>query len=141
MGQKYKRKKVFHVHTSVFIIILYNKNCVFFLLLYFCLFGCKFEVWRKKTHLVLQVGFFFIIISFIFSYFLLFIWFILFCNFFLLIFFNCISLSLFHLFPFLFYSFFLTFFCLSLFHVLISSILILSIFIFFYFYAFTYLFI
>jgi hypothetical protein len=51
--------------------------------LYFCLFGCKFEVWRKKTHLILfQVGFFFIIISFIFSHFLLFIWFLLFCNFF-----------------------------------------------------------
>jgi len=50
--------------------------------LYFCLFGCKFEIWRKKTHLILfQVGFFFIIISFIFSYFLLFIWFLLFCNF------------------------------------------------------------
>jgi hypothetical protein len=44
--------------------------CVYFSLLYFCLFGCKFEVWRKNTHLILfQVRFFFIIISFIFSYF------------------------------------------------------------------------
>ncbi len=34
-------------------------------------------------------GFFFIIISFIFSYFLLFIWFLLFCNFFLLKLFDC----------------------------------------------------
>jgi hypothetical protein len=34
---------------SVIIIILYNKKSVSFSLLYFCLFGCKFEVWRKKT--------------------------------------------------------------------------------------------
>jgi hypothetical protein len=69
---------------SVFIIILYNKNkSVSFSLLYFFLFECKFEVWRKKTHLILfQVGFFFIIISFIFSYILLFIWFLHFCKFF-----------------------------------------------------------
>jgi hypothetical protein len=51
--------------------------------LMFLIFGVKlfpnFEVWKKKTHLILfQVGFFFIIISFIFSYFLLFIWFLLF---------------------------------------------------------------
>jgi hypothetical protein len=51
--------------TDVFIIILYNKKKnVSFSLLYFCLFGCKFEVWRKKTHLILfQVGFSFIIFS------------------------------------------------------------------------------
>jgi hypothetical protein len=37
---------------------------VYFSLLYFCLFECKFEVWRKKTHLILfQVRFFFIIIK------------------------------------------------------------------------------
>ncbi len=42
--------------------------CIFCFIL--CLFGCKFEVWRKKTHLILfQIRFFFIIISFIFSYF------------------------------------------------------------------------
>jgi len=109
--------------------------------LYFCLFGCKFEVWRKKTHRIhFQVGFFFIIISFIFSYLLLLIWFLLFCNFF--------SFKIFKLyFPFLvsfvsipfllFYNFYF-FFCLCLFRVLIFSILILSIFIFFYFYAFIY---
>ncbi len=80
-------------------------KCFFFTFV-FCLFGCKFEVWRKKTHLILfQARFFFIIISFIFSYFLFLIWFFHFCNFFLLNFFYCISLSLFHLFPFLFYSF------------------------------------
>ncbi len=50
-----------------------------------------FEVWRKKTHLILfQVGFFFIIISFIVSYFILFFGF-LFLNFFLLKPFYCIS--------------------------------------------------
>ncbi len=117
---------------SGFIIIFYNKNkSVSFSLLYFCLFGFKFEVWRKKTHLILfQVGFFFNIISFIFSYFLLFIWFLHFCRLKKYIFY-CISLSLFHLFPFLFYSFCVfTFFCLCLFHALIFSIFILSIFIF-----------
>ncbi len=69
---------------SIFIIILYNKNKMFlFHFLYFCLFGCKFEVWRKKIHFILfQVGFFFIIIIFIFKNFLLFIWFLHFCNFF-----------------------------------------------------------
>ncbi len=42
----------------------------FFSLLYFRLFGCKFEVWRKEIHLILfQVGFFFIIISFILKFF------------------------------------------------------------------------
>jgi hypothetical protein len=55
----------------------------FFSFLYFCLFGCKFEVWKKKIHLILfQVGFFFIIISFIFLNFLLFIGFLHFGNFF-----------------------------------------------------------
>ncbi len=44
---------------------------------------CKFEVWRKKIHLILfQVGFFFIIICFIFLKILLFIWFLHFCKFF-----------------------------------------------------------
>ncbi len=81
-------------------------------LFHFCNFfyldtSLKFEVWRKKTHLILfQVGFFFIIINFIFSQFLLFIWFLFFFfNFSLSKLFYCISLSLFHLFPFLFYSY------------------------------------
>ncbi len=51
-----------------FFIILYNKNKVFLFHLYiYFLFGCKFEVWRKKTHLILfQVGFFFNIYKFYF---------------------------------------------------------------------------
>ncbi len=119
----------------IFIIILYNKNkIVFFSFLYFCLFGCKFEVWRKKTHLILfQVGFFFIIISFIFSYFLFFIWFQHLCNFFsfkiILLYFpflvSFVSIT------FLYFLCFYFFFCLCLFHVFIFSILILSIFNFF----------
>ncbi len=75
--------------------------------LYIYIFGCKFEVWRKKTHLILfQVGFFFNIYKF---YFFLFFTLYLVSSFleifFLLKLFHCISLSLFHLFPFLFYSF------------------------------------
>ncbi len=110
---------------------------LFHLYIYF-LFECKFEVWRKKTHLILfQVGFFFNIYKF---YFFLFFTLYLVSSFleffFLLNFFYCISLSLFHLFPFLFYSFCVfTFF---LVYVFIFSILILSIFIFFYFYVFIY---
>jgi hypothetical protein len=53
--------------------------CFLFLLLFYIIkikcffFTCKFEIWRKKIHLILfQVGFFFIIISFIFLIFLLF---------------------------------------------------------------------
>jgi hypothetical protein len=68
---------------SVFIIILYNKNKVF--LFHFCIYvylHASLKFGGKKTHLILfQAGFFFIIISFIFSYFLLFIWFLLFCRF------------------------------------------------------------
>jgi hypothetical protein len=41
-------------------------KCFFFIFL-FLFFGCKFEVWRKKTHLILfQVGFFFNIYKFYF---------------------------------------------------------------------------
>jgi hypothetical protein len=51
----------------IFIIILYNKNKVFLFHFYILLFECKFEVWRKKTHLILfQVGFFFNIYKFYF---------------------------------------------------------------------------
>jgi hypothetical protein len=109
---------------------------VSFSLLYFCLFGCKFEVWRKKTHLILfQAGFFFIIISFIFSYFLFLIWFLHFCNVFsfkiILLYFpfrvSFVSIPFFIVFAF--------FFCLCLFHALIFSIFI------FLNYAFIYLFI
>jgi hypothetical protein len=40
---------------------------IYFSLIYIYLFGCKFEVWRKKTHLILfQVGFFFNIYKFYF---------------------------------------------------------------------------
>ncbi len=93
----------------LFILLLFciiKIKCFFFIFIYI-LFGCKFEVWRKKTHLILfQVGFFFNIYKF---------YFFLFCTLyfvssfleicFLLKLFHCISLSLFHLFPFLFYSF------------------------------------
>ncbi len=50
------------------ILLLRVKNKVFFFsFLYIYLFGCKFEVWRKKTHLILfQVGFFFNIYKFYF---------------------------------------------------------------------------
>jgi hypothetical protein len=51
----------------LFLLFFYNKNKVFFSLLYIYIFGCKFEVWRKKTHLILfQVRFFFNIYKFYF---------------------------------------------------------------------------
>jgi len=67
---------------SIFIIILYNKNKVFLFHFYIYfyldaslkfgdifLFGCKFEVWRKKRHVILfQVGFFFNIYKFYFLF-------------------------------------------------------------------------
>jgi hypothetical protein len=63
----------------LFLLLFYiiKIKCFFFIFI----FGCKFEVWRKKTHLIIfQVGFFFIIINFIYFNFLLFIWFLHFCN-------------------------------------------------------------
>ena len=101
-------------------------KCFFFTFI-FCLYGCKFEVWRKKTHLILfQAGFFFIIISFIFSYFLLLIWFLHFCKFFS---FKIILLY----FPFLYFFYcyfvylhFFLFLCIYLFIILFFSIFFLK---------------
>jgi len=91
----FKKNKNLNVF-SVF--ILHNKNKVFIFHFYiFVYFGCKFEVWRKKTHLILfQVRFFFIIISFIFFIFYFLFCFFIFVNFYFKIIY-CISLSLFYL--------------------------------------------
>jgi len=121
---------------------LYNKNkSVSFSFLYFCLFGCKFEVWRKKTHLIFfQVGFFFIIINFICSYFLFFIWFQHLCKF---VFF----LNYFTVFPFpcfiFFHSFFFNFCVFTFYFVYVCFMFLFFLFLFclssfFLFYAFIY---
>jgi len=68
----------------VFIIILYNKNKMFLFHFYIFVYldaSLKFGE-RRYTSFFFQVGFFFIIINFIFFNFLLFIWFLHFGNFF-----------------------------------------------------------
>ncbi len=88
------------VSVIIIIIFLYNKNKVF--LFHFC----KFEVWRKKTLLILfQVSrdfhHYYKFLFFLIFYSLL--GFFLFCVIFVIWkLFYCISLSSFHLFPFLF---------------------------------------
>ncbi len=66
---------------SVIIIIIYNKNKVF--LFHFCIFVyLDASLEKEDTPHFFSSRVFFIIISFIFSHFLLFIWFLFFYNFF-----------------------------------------------------------
>jgi hypothetical protein len=63
-------------------VLVLRKNFFYFFIFMCFLFLLLFYIIKIKCFILFQVGFFFIIISFIFSYFLLFIWFLLFCNFF-----------------------------------------------------------
>jgi hypothetical protein len=55
------------VFSILLLFCIIKIKCFFFIYIYIYLFGCKFEVWRKKTHLILfQVGFFFNIYKFYF---------------------------------------------------------------------------
>ncbi len=95
----------YYFFMSFLFLLLFCKiklKCFFFT--FVILFICM-QVWsleKKDAPHSFSSTVFFKIINFIFSYFLLFIWFLLFSNSFLLARFYCISLSLFHLFPLIF---------------------------------------